>query len=177
MDVFHTFFGVAGTTSSITVFFFLLWLSEWVVMAVHHWYLWWSWWRSDTLWASLIRLWQHSLLCHVQIVDVDICLQFYRYGDNPVSKYNPMFSDSNWLLWKISEKQDDQVGLQVSFCIMEEQIDTWTYCWRNLYWHFWSGLSLLEYPGVKAIDPAYALPVDIIDRIFYGQENGFTDKL
>jgi geranylgeranyl transferase type-2 subunit beta len=40
-----------------------------------------------------------------------------------------------------------------------------------------AGLSLLEYPGVKAIDPAYALPVDIVDRIFYGQENGFTDKL
>jgi geranylgeranyl transferase type-2 subunit beta len=40
-----------------------------------------------------------------------------------------------------------------------------------------AGLSLLEYPGVKAVDPVYALPVDIVDRIFYGQENGFTDKL
>ncbi|KAG2334243.1 hypothetical protein Bca52824_005423 [Brassica carinata] len=28
-----------------------------------------------------------------------------------------------------------------------------------------AGLSLLEYPGVKAIDPAYALPVDVINRI------------
>ncbi|XP_044469508.1 geranylgeranyl transferase type-2 subunit beta 1-like isoform X1 [Mangifera indica] len=29
-----------------------------------------------------------------------------------------------------------------------------------------AGLSLLEYPGVKAIDPAYALPVDVVNRIF-----------
>ncbi|KAF3505471.1 hypothetical protein F2Q69_00000495 [Brassica cretica] len=28
-----------------------------------------------------------------------------------------------------------------------------------------AGLSLLEYRGVKAIDPAYALPVDVINRI------------
>ncbi|KAJ0806548.1 putative protein geranylgeranyltransferase type II [Helianthus annuus] len=28
-----------------------------------------------------------------------------------------------------------------------------------------AGLSLLEYPGLKAIDPAYALPVDVISRI------------
>ncbi|BBH00033.1 RAB geranylgeranyl transferase beta subunit 2 [Prunus dulcis] len=28
-----------------------------------------------------------------------------------------------------------------------------------------AGLSLLEYPGLKAIDPAYALPVDVVDRI------------
>ncbi|WZZ38197.1 hypothetical protein YC2023_034456 [Brassica napus] len=28
-----------------------------------------------------------------------------------------------------------------------------------------AGLSLLEYPGVQAIDPAYALPVDVINRI------------
>ncbi|CAA2993631.1 geranylgeranyl transferase type-2 subunit beta 1-like [Olea europaea subsp. europaea] len=31
-----------------------------------------------------------------------------------------------------------------------------------------AGLSLLEYPGLKAIDPAYALPVDVINRIFLG---------
>ncbi|XP_028795108.1 geranylgeranyl transferase type-2 subunit beta 1-like isoform X1 [Neltuma alba] len=30
-----------------------------------------------------------------------------------------------------------------------------------------AGLSLLEYPGVKPIDPAYALPVDVVDRIFF----------
>lgn len=29
-----------------------------------------------------------------------------------------------------------------------------------------AGLSLLEYPGLKAIDPAYALPVDVVNRIF-----------
>ncbi|XP_041001127.1 geranylgeranyl transferase type-2 subunit beta 1-like isoform X1 [Juglans microcarpa x Juglans regia] len=32
-----------------------------------------------------------------------------------------------------------------------------------------AGLSLLEYPGLKAIDPAYALPVDVINRIFFGR--------
>jgi hypothetical protein len=26
------------------------------------------------------------------------------------------------------------------------------------------------YPGLKTIDPAYALPVDIVDRVFYGQK-------
>jgi geranylgeranyl transferase type-2 subunit beta len=32
-----------------------------------------------------------------------------------------------------------------------------------------AGLSLLEYPGLKAIDPAYALPVDVVNRIFFGK--------
>lgn len=32
-----------------------------------------------------------------------------------------------------------------------------------------AGLSLLEYPGVKAIDPAYALPVDVVNQIFVGR--------
>ncbi|KAK6116821.1 hypothetical protein DH2020_049451 [Rehmannia glutinosa] len=32
-----------------------------------------------------------------------------------------------------------------------------------------AGLSLLEYPGLKAIDPAYALPVDVVNRIFLGK--------
>lgn len=31
-----------------------------------------------------------------------------------------------------------------------------------------AGLSLLQYPGVKAIDPAYALPVDVVNRILIG---------
>ncbi|CAN6458098.1 unnamed protein product [Victoria cruziana] len=30
-----------------------------------------------------------------------------------------------------------------------------------------AGLSLLEYPGLKAIDPAYALPVPVVNRIFF----------
>eukprot|EP01018_Ginkgo_biloba_P011709 Gb_03754 [translate_table: standard] len=30
-----------------------------------------------------------------------------------------------------------------------------------------AGLSLLEYPGLKPIDPAYALPVHVVDRIFF----------
>ncbi|PIA42544.1 hypothetical protein AQUCO_02000177v1 [Aquilegia coerulea] len=33
-----------------------------------------------------------------------------------------------------------------------------------------AGLSLLEYPGLKAIDPAYALPVDVINKIFFGRK-------
>ncbi|KAI9091231.1 hypothetical protein K1719_028295 [Acacia pycnantha] len=32
-----------------------------------------------------------------------------------------------------------------------------------------AGLSLLEYPGVKPIDPAYALPVDVVNRIFFNK--------
>ncbi|XVF66935.1 hypothetical protein PTKIN_Ptkin10aG0080100 [Pterospermum kingtungense] len=32
-----------------------------------------------------------------------------------------------------------------------------------------AGLSLLEYPGLKAIDPAYALPVNVINRIFFSR--------
>lgn len=28
-----------------------------------------------------------------------------------------------------------------------------------------AGLSLLQYPGVKAVDPAYALPVDVVNKI------------
>lgn len=30
-----------------------------------------------------------------------------------------------------------------------------------------AGLSLMEYPGLKTIDPAYALPVDVVNRIFF----------
>ncbi|AET04141.1 RAB geranylgeranyl transferase beta-subunit, putative [Medicago truncatula] len=32
-----------------------------------------------------------------------------------------------------------------------------------------AGLSLLEYPGVKPIDPAYALRVDVVNRIFFSK--------
>ncbi|KAF9616851.1 hypothetical protein IFM89_032701 [Coptis chinensis] len=32
------------------------------------------------------------------------------------------------------------------------------------------GLSLLEYSGLKAIDPAYALPVDVVNRIFFSRK-------
>ncbi|KAI3928491.1 hypothetical protein MKW98_024092 [Papaver atlanticum] len=34
-----------------------------------------------------------------------------------------------------------------------------------------AGLSLLEYPGIKAIDPAYALPVDVVNRIFFNKDS------
>ncbi|CAL9013851.1 unnamed protein product [Prunus brigantina] len=32
-----------------------------------------------------------------------------------------------------------------------------------------AGLSLLEYPGLKTIDPTYALPVDVVNRIILGR--------
>ena len=35
---------------------------------------------------------------------------------------------------------------------------------------------MLEYPGVKAIDPAYALPVDLVDRVFYGHAKGVSPQ-
>jgi hypothetical protein len=49
------------------------------VMAAHHCYAicneqrWWS----DTLWATLMRLWLHSLLCYLQIVVAENFLQFH----------------------------------------------------------------------------------------------------
>jgi hypothetical protein len=46
--------------------------SQWVVMAALHCYSWWRWW-SDTLWATLIKLWLHSLSCYLQI---DVCGDF-----------------------------------------------------------------------------------------------------
>jgi hypothetical protein len=36
------------------------WGCQWLVMAAGHCYLWWRWW-FDTFWATLIRLWLHSL--------------------------------------------------------------------------------------------------------------------
>ncbi|CAM6099087.1 unnamed protein product [Calypogeia fissa] len=33
-----------------------------------------------------------------------------------------------------------------------------------------TGLSLLEYPGIRPVDPAYALPVHLVDKIFFGQK-------
>ncbi|PKA63490.1 Protein farnesyltransferase subunit beta [Apostasia shenzhenica] len=32
-----------------------------------------------------------------------------------------------------------------------------------------AGLSLMEYPGLKPIDPAYALPINVVNRIFFGK--------
>lgn len=32
-----------------------------------------------------------------------------------------------------------------------------------------AGLAHLEYPGLKAVDPAYALPVDVVNRIFFSR--------
>jgi prenyltransferase beta subunit len=29
-----------------------------------------------------------------------------------------------------------------------------------------TGLSLMEYPRVKPMDPAYALPLDVVHRVF-----------
>jgi hypothetical protein len=44
----------------------IVWLST-PHLADHHSYSWWRWW-SDTLWATLIRLWPHSLSCYPQTV-------------------------------------------------------------------------------------------------------------
>lgn len=53
-----------------------------------------------------------------------------------------------------------------------------TGCWLNmissrlkLLLFIDAGLSHLEYPGLKAIDPAYALPVDVVNRIFIGSKS------
>jgi hypothetical protein len=35
--------------------------------------LWWRRWSSDTLWATLIRLWLHSLSCYLQICGGFLC--------------------------------------------------------------------------------------------------------
>jgi len=54
------------------------WWSQWVVvMAAQHWYPWWRW--SGLILcedATLIRLWLHSLSGYLQIVVVEIFLQF-----------------------------------------------------------------------------------------------------
>jgi hypothetical protein len=52
------------------------WWNQLVPMAACHCYLWWRWW-SDTLWATLIRLWLHFLSCYLQNV-VEISLQSPR---------------------------------------------------------------------------------------------------
>jgi hypothetical protein len=50
--------------------------SQWVVIGASHCC---SWWRSwfDTLWTTLIRLWLNSSSCYLQIVVVEISLQFH----------------------------------------------------------------------------------------------------
>ncbi len=47
------------------------WQRQWVIKAAHHCYSQWRWW-SDTLWATLIRLWLYSLPC---------CLPFLCCGE------------------------------------------------------------------------------------------------
>ncbi|RVW72500.1 Geranylgeranyl transferase type-2 subunit beta 1 [Vitis vinifera] len=60
---------------------------------------------------------------------------------------------------------DSAGGLVLYICLI--------YC--HQYDHFTTffpvnaGLSLLEYPGVKAVDPAYALPVHVVNRIFFSR--------
>lgn len=39
-----------------------------------------------------------------------------------------------------------------------------------------AGLSLLEYPGLKAIDPAYALPIDVVNRIRMGKKRAVKEN-
>jgi hypothetical protein len=41
-------------------------------------YLFGRWW-SDALWATLLRVWLHSLAHHVKVLAVEISLQFHRY--------------------------------------------------------------------------------------------------
>jgi len=36
-------------------------------------------WRSDALWATLLRMWLHSLARYVKVLVVEIPLQFHRY--------------------------------------------------------------------------------------------------
>ncbi len=55
------------------------WWSQWVVMVALHCYLWCSCWWSDTLWATLIRLWLLSLSYYLQTV-LEISLQFQTYA-------------------------------------------------------------------------------------------------
>ncbi len=38
-----------------------------------------------------------------------------------------------------------------------------------------AGLSLMGYPGLKAIDPTYALPVEVVQRI--QKQHGEKDSL
>ncbi len=40
------------------------WWTQRVVMAACHYHLWWRWWFV-TLWATLMRLWLHSLSCYL----------------------------------------------------------------------------------------------------------------
>ncbi len=50
---------------------------QWQWLSAHHCHTWWSWW-SDTLWATLIRSWLHSLSCYLQDV-VENYLQFHNF--------------------------------------------------------------------------------------------------
>jgi hypothetical protein len=50
------------------------WWIQWVVMAACHCYYWWGW-CFDALWAILIRLWLHSLSCHLQGVVLEFSPQ------------------------------------------------------------------------------------------------------
>ncbi len=57
-------------------------MSQWVVVAAHYCYLLRRWW-SDTFWATLMRLWLHSLSCYLQVVEIS--LQFHRSVNHPSS--------------------------------------------------------------------------------------------
>ncbi|KAF5934363.1 hypothetical protein HYC85_030534 [Camellia sinensis] len=81
--------------------------------------------------------------------------------DDAVDVFHTYFGVAVRIIWALHRLRSNHLGPRsTSFVDIERHTEVVPSS---------SGLSLLEYPGLKAIDPAYALPVDVVNRIFFGR--------
>jgi hypothetical protein len=93
-------------------------------MAARHCRSWWRWW-SITLWATLMRLWLHSLLCYLKLL-------LWRFLCNFINLYyvsdNDMEISSSSSLLFIMSKTDCYIHLDFSVgqnsCLWQAYIQT-----------------------------------------------------
>ncbi len=83
------------------------WCSQWVVMAAHHCYLWWRW-RSDILWATIIRFYDCTQ-CYVSFK-----LSLWRLLCNFIGMCLPIFVLKMTHLWNFSLIQCPKWGWDLS---------------------------------------------------------------
>ncbi len=116
------------------------WWNQWVVMASHHCYSWWSWW-SDTLWETLIRLWLHSLSCYLQIIIVEISLQFYKYicvSDHNSGLVVSRVTNSPWLLTSSFTRRLALYTYKATIFLNRLGLNEQAHCWwMFIWWLLW----------------------------------------
>ncbi len=94
------------------------WWIQWVVMAACHCYSWWGW-CFDALWSILIRLWLHSLSCHLQGVVLEfspvlyitsVCTRLVRYWPS----YSYILAETIVCSWAVIDDLKEKLWMQAT---------------------------------------------------------------